>query len=190
MLLAGNPFAPDTVSAWWSFAVSAVAAVGTLAAVAFSVVLAGRDYRDRVRRQAGGVNVWMAHNDPRVDRDSASWSEYVISNQSTAPITQVVLEVDIAWTWHDDERAIRKELGKLPKTYVVQVPPGDWLVDGPESPGSAMDLRPGTRVSFVDSIGRSWMRDGRGALVAIREQPFASMPRGEKASPGPITRLG
>jgi hypothetical protein len=170
--------------------------VSAAAAVAVSSYVAITRRTEKIQEQATRVAVWSAGSDARVNE--ANRDDLVIGNQSNAPISQVILEVDIAWTWHDDAPAIYDVIAKVPKTYIVQVPPGDWLVRGPHSPASAMDVRPGVKLSFLDGAGRMWSRDARGQLKRRRRgwriwrhriRPFDSKPIDEKPATGPGSLL-
>lgn len=140
-----------------ALAVSVAAAAATVAAVWVAVRLSGRDTKERAFRQASAVTAWMGMMEPGLR--SASANTIVVSNGSTAAVYDVLVSYAGAWGSAKPDSADYTDT-----TWLTMIPPGTWYFEGPQNPGSAMDVRPGVLMEFTDASEVRWKRAANGVL--------------------------
>ena len=161
--------------------VAFAAAAGTVFAVWFSVLVAGRDGRERRKRQAEAISSWPEPPVPGAQpRDAAT---LVVMNGSTSSVYDVLIAYAGAW-------------GSLPAdrpygttTWITSVPPGLWALSGPPYEGEAMDYRTGVLIEFTDASGARWRRTARGDLLPAPVDWFEQQRQGNKPENRSLTRI-
>jgi hypothetical protein len=165
-----------------TLAVTTLAALATVAAVWVAVSVASRDSRDRRRLQARMVSAWRAGMDTRVPY--ATQDTVIVQNASTSTIYDVLISWAGAWG------NLKSDAPVVGTVRLSNVPPGDWYLEVPGNPGSAMDVRVGVLMEFWDGAGVRWMRTAAGELRQIVDSAWLRKEAGEANKPvDAITRI-
>jgi hypothetical protein len=151
-----------------------LAAIGTIAAVAAALWLAGRDSRRRrtehERNQAELVTAWLL---PVGDQTTSGLVPPIIAviNGSQQLAYKVIASlVPVRGAIGED---FRQTVGRDPtafRAFKGELPPGRTNL-GVENPGGGMHIRFAIELAFRDAGGRSWVRSADGVLERIRAEP-------------------
>lgn len=145
----------------WGDVPTWVAAVGTVAAVAFALRAQVRDRRAQVlrerRRQAEQVTAWHGI-DPNTPSGEAA---FVLSNASDSPVYQVVVT-------SVPSEGTGEGLPENTRRMYVNLPPGRAVVHAEFDGG--MHRRPAVEIAFTDATGNvHWVRRTTGELVEVEK---------------------
>lgn len=135
---------------------------GTIIAFGALLYSIWKDLSEKRRSQAFCISTWIEDMDDALQRKSLQVDKNVrtavISNASKQPIYDVVISVDIVseeevQSFHQEEYA----------SYYLMIPPGDYYTIVPWFRGGT-SKKFNTSISFRDTRGRWWTRDGSGKI--------------------------
>lgn len=156
---------------WLTLSVAALGAIGTISAASVAVRVAGRDARERVRRQATQISVWevpRSSNEAEQGQTDPFDRSVVITNGSDSSVYEVV----VSWGAAQGAGPTFNMPALEPPTCAVLVPPGEWLMPAPRTEGGGASLVIHPAISFIDSAGGRWRRDAKGRLAPTTKLPI------------------
>jgi hypothetical protein len=164
-----------------TLAIALAAAAGTVFAVWVSVIVAGRDRRERRKRQAEAISAWPERSEPGAPPQELA--TLVVKNGSSSSVYDVLMVYAGAW----GSLPADKPIGRT--KWLTTVPPGLWEVSGPPYEGEAMDYRTGVLIEFTDASGACWRRTARGDLLLAPVEWFQEQKKGSKPENRSLTRI-
>jgi hypothetical protein len=163
-----------------SLIISGAAAAGTIAAVWFAVVVAGRDRRERRKGQAETISAWPSTSEPGLPAGSDT---VVLHNGSASAVYDILIAYAGAWGHRAPDRAAGTT------KWLTMLPPGTWYLGGLPYEGEAMDYRSGFLLEFTDASGLRWQRTARGVLLRASSAWFDETQGATKPENRSLTRL-
>lgn len=112
------------------------------------------------RSQADKISAWITEE---VEENDLAW--VTILNESNKPVTKLIIStVNI-----QNKPTSGRETPDDHRCYIGLLPPGKYFARLLTHRG--MNFLSGVELSFIDSSGQTWIRQGDGELLAINKSP-------------------